>query len=153
MAQQPTDRIEWNILTEKAHSNSVAKLVRLEVIEDTRSVADFGFESPFIEEVCKTALAEWLLGSSRTRKEVGALRSIACFNLSLLGLNGADHGLVHERNRIFFPEFPLIEPEVPLLLVITFEALQRQGTGLSGTMEQKDTISSRSEESSCLIAS
>src|SRR5579875_2796154 len=89
------------------------------------------FNRPFVNDSGKITLLERLLWITRTWKQIGPISAEPTANLLLLGLNGSHHLLIYQRNDMFLFGFPLVQSQIPFMLVIANEAGRRESAYLA----------------------
>src|SRR4051794_29839167 len=103
----------------------MSKLVSLETPQFLIAIFDLVFHRPRIQISCKRAFLVWAQRRERRREEVRAGILPLCSDLLLLCLDRSYHFLVHERDDMLFVGLALIGAQIPLVLIITDQTIER----------------------------
>src|SRR6266487_3383346 len=120
MSKQAADHVQWNILVDELHTHRVPELMRLEVVQLSRLVANLLFVSPLVECAGKRSCLKWKVVRQRAWEQVLAGVSPLLTNISLLCLNRRYHGLIYQGNDMFLLGLPLGKVEIPCVASIMF---------------------------------
>src|SRR6266487_2440764 len=128
MSKQAADHVQWNILVDELHYHRVPELMRLEVVQLSRLVANLLFVSPLVECAGKRSCLKWKVVRQRAWEQVLAGVSPLLTNILLLCLNRRYHGLIYQGNDMFLLGLPLVKVEIPFVAIIMDQARKPEGT-------------------------
>src|SRR6266568_3382030 len=132
MAKKTPDYFQGDIIIDEAHPHRVPELMGLQVVQTTVTISDVLCECPSVQPIAEgqSEKGQWLTASSfeRTCEQVRTLVSPLCPRVFLLGLDDGHHRLIDQRNHVFLFELHLVKFEIPLMFVITDEAIKRERT-------------------------
>src|SRR5260221_14108763 len=108
----------------------MSELMGLQAIQTAMTISDVLFECPSIEPIGESHPPErqWLTTSAleRAGEQVGASVTPLCPCIFLLCLDNGNDGFIDQGDYMFLLELHLVKFQIPIMFVITHEAIQRE---------------------------
>jgi hypothetical protein len=117
--------------------------MRLEAPQIPIAVSNIALHSPYVQSHGEGSLFVGKCRDARLGEKIGTVINVAFTDLLLLCLNGFDHSLVNKGDNMFPANFTLVKAEIPLMAIITDEAIQWKATDLIDTQAHLNWLSQR----------
>lgn len=95
------------------------------------TISNIMFDGPGIKLEAKVVLFVWLFMVSHGGKKVQTRVSPLLLKLLLLCLDDPNDLFAYQRNNMILMDFALMEAQIPLMFVITDEAIERKSAKLA----------------------